>query len=139
MQAHVRRQRGASDLLQLLILQVASHHHLQHDEQFPVADVSIPIDVIDLEREAQLLLLIALGAECAEARHEFLEIDVASAVFVEDGYHSARQRGHGQQQGTGTCGLETPYRVARGFDETCGRERNSSRSIVPELSCPRSA
>ena len=25
-------------------------------------------------------------------------------------------------------------RVARGLDETCGRERNSSRSMVPELS-----
>lgn len=29
------------------------------------------------------------------------------------------------------------YRVARGFEETWGRLRNSSRSIVPELSwCP---
>ena len=27
------------------------------------------------------------------------------------------------------------YRVARGFEETWGRERNSSRSMVPELSC----
>jgi hypothetical protein len=27
------------------------------------------------------------------------------------------------------------YRVARGFEEICGSERNSSRSIVPELSC----
>ncbi len=37
------------------------------------------------------------------------------------------------------CGLErsgwgTRYRVARGFEETWGRERNSSRSMVPELS-----
>lgn len=29
---------------------------------------------------------------------------------------------------------EKEYRVASGFDETCGSERNSSRSIVPELS-----
>lgn len=27
------------------------------------------------------------------------------------------------------------YRVARGLEETWGRDRNSSRSIVPELSC----
>jgi hypothetical protein len=30
--------------------------------------------------------------------------------------------------------FEAAHRVARGLDETCGRERNSSRSIVPELS-----
>lgn len=78
-------------LLQLLILQIAPHHHLQHDEQFPIAYVSIPIDIVDLECKPQLLLLIALGAECAETRHELLEVDVASAVFVEDGDHSDRQ------------------------------------------------
>ena len=27
-----------------------------------------------------------------------------------------------------------PYLVASGLEETCGNERNSSRSIVPELS-----
>ena len=32
-------------------------------------------------------------------------------------------------------GVEVKYRVAKGFEETWGSERNSSRSIVPELSC----
>ena len=31
--------------------------------------------------------------------------------------------------------MEVKYRVAKGFEETWGSERNSSRSIVPELSC----
>lgn len=85
------------DLLQLLVLQVAPNHHLQHDKQFAVADVSISIDVVDLEREPQFLLLVTLGAECAEAGHEFLEVDVASTVFVKDGYHTACQCGRGQR------------------------------------------
>ena len=32
---------------------------------------------------------------------------------------------------------ERSYRVASGFEDTCGSERNSSRSIVPELSLNR--
>ena len=34
----------------------------------------------------------------------------------------------GRKRGSG-------YRVARGLEETWGRDRNSSRSMVPELSC----
>lgn len=82
-------------LLQLLVLQVASHHHLQHNKQLAVADVPIAIDIVDLECKAQLLFLVALAAEGAEAGHEFLEIDVAATVFVEDGDHACGQRVRG--------------------------------------------
>lgn len=59
--------RLVDNLLQLLILQVTAHHHLQHNEKLSIADVAITIDVVDLEGEPQLLLLVSLAAECAEA------------------------------------------------------------------------
>jgi hypothetical protein len=79
-------------LLQLLVLQVAPDHHLQHNEQLAVADVSVAVNVVDLERKAQLLLLVALAAERAQAGHELLEIDVSASVLVKDGDHAGRQR-----------------------------------------------
>ena len=79
-------------LLQLLILQIAPHHHLQHNEQLAIADVAVAVDVVHLERKPQLLLLVALAAEGAEAGHELLEIDVSAAVFVEDSDHARGER-----------------------------------------------
>lgn len=81
-----------TNLLQLLVLQVVPNHHLQNQKQLAVADVSIPVDVVDLERKVHLLLLVALGAERAKPRDELLEVDVAAAVLVEDGNH-ARGKG----------------------------------------------
>ena len=79
-------------LLQLLVLQVAPDHHLQHDEELTVADVAVAVDVVDAEGKAQLLLLVALAAEGAQARDKLLEVDVAAAVLVEDGNHAGRER-----------------------------------------------
>lgn len=39
------------DLLQLLVLQVVAHHHLQHEEQLAVRDEPVAVDVIHLERD----------------------------------------------------------------------------------------
>ena len=75
-------------LLQLLVLQVAADHHLEHNEQLAVADEAIAVNVVDAERKAQLLLLVAFAAEGREARDKLLEIDVAATVLVEDGDHS---------------------------------------------------
>ena len=79
-------------LLQLLVLQIAPDHHLEHDEQLAIANVAVAIDVVDLERKAQLVLLVALAAESAEPVDEFLEIDVSAAVLIEDRDHACRQR-----------------------------------------------
>lgn len=79
-------------LLQLLVLQIAPDHHLEHDEQLAIANVAVAIDVVDLERKAQLVLLVALAAESAEPVDEFLEIDVSAAVLVEDRDHACCQR-----------------------------------------------
>lgn len=75
----------------MLILQVTSYHHFQYDEQLAVTDITIAIDVVDLEREPQFLLLIALGAEGTEAGDEFLEIHVAATVFIEYRDHATMQ------------------------------------------------
>lgn len=80
------------NLLQLLILQIAPHHHLQHDEQLSITDVAVTVDIVDFEGKAQLLLLVALGAEGAEAGYKLLEIDVPAAVLVEDGNHAGGER-----------------------------------------------
>ncbi|CRK35674.1 hypothetical protein BN1708_001307, partial [Verticillium longisporum] len=76
------------NLLELLVLEVAADHHLEHDEELAVADEAVAVNVVHLEGEPQLLLLVALGREGAEARDELLKVDVAAAVFVEDGDHS---------------------------------------------------
>lgn len=84
--------RGVAYLLQLLVLQVAADHHLEHDEQLAVADEAVAVNVVDAEGKAQLLLLVALAAEGREPGDELLEVDVAAAVLVEDGDHSCCQR-----------------------------------------------
>lgn len=76
------------DLLQLDILQVVAHHHLEHDEQLPVGNVAVAINVIDPEGKAQLLFLVTFGAKGRQTSHEFLEVDIATAVLIKDGDHS---------------------------------------------------
>lgn len=80
--------RLVDDLLQLHILQVVADHHLQDDEELAVGDVSVAVDVVHLECKPKLLLLVALGAEGRQPGNEFLEVDVAATVLVEDGDHS---------------------------------------------------
>jgi len=50
-------------LLQLLVLQVASNHHLQYYEELAIADIAVAVDVVYAECESQLLLLVALATE----------------------------------------------------------------------------
>ena len=82
-------------LLQLLVLQVAANHHLEHNEELAVADEAVAVNVVDAECEAQLLLLVAFAAEGREARDKLLEVDVAATVLVEDGNHSCCERVRG--------------------------------------------
>ena len=77
-------------LLQLLVLQVAANHHLEHNEELAVADEAVAVNVVDLEGKLQLLLLVALAAEGAQAGDELLEVDIATAVLVKDGNHANR-------------------------------------------------
>ena len=41
------------DLLQLLVFQIASHHHLEYNEKLAVADVAVAVDIVDLERDTE--------------------------------------------------------------------------------------
>jgi hypothetical protein len=82
-------------LLQLLVFEVASNHHLQYYEELAVADIAVAIDVVHAEGKPQLLLLVAFATERREARHELLEVDVAATVFVEDRNHAGRKRVRG--------------------------------------------
>jgi hypothetical protein len=79
-------------LLQLLVLQVASNHHLQYYEELAVADVAVAVNVVYAECKAQLLLLVSLAAESRETGNELLEVDVAATVLVEDGDHACCER-----------------------------------------------
>lgn len=108
-------------LLQLHILQIASHHHFQHNEELPVANISVAIDVIDLKGESQFLFLVAFGTEGAETGDEFLEVDIAASVFIEDGDHAAREWALislAPFWAIKVIEVEVKYRVARGLDET---------------------
>ena len=76
-------------LLQLHILKIASHHHLQYNKQLPIANVSVTVDVIDLEGKSQFLFLVALGAEGAKTGDKFLKVDITTSVFIKNGDHAA--------------------------------------------------
>jgi len=81
----VREQhRLVHDLLQLRVLEVVAHHHLQHLEQLPVGDEAVVIHVVDAEGEPHLALLVALHAELRHPLDELLEVDLPIAVSVED-------------------------------------------------------
>jgi len=79
---------ATTHLLQLLVLQIATHHHLQHNKQLPIADIAIAINVVDLERKPQLLLFVSLGAEGAQPRDKLLEVDISATILVENGDHA---------------------------------------------------
>ncbi|KAI6771944.1 hypothetical protein HG530_002902 [Fusarium avenaceum] len=81
------------DLLQLLVLKVAANHHLEDNEKLSIADVTITVNVVDLEGELKLLFLVALATECRKACHELLEIDITTTILIEDGNHSERDPG----------------------------------------------
>lgn len=81
---------GGTDLLQLLVLEIASDHHLENNKQLAVGNVTVPIDIVDLEGEPELLLLVSLAGEGAEARDKLLEVDISAAVLVKDGDHSVK-------------------------------------------------
>ena len=76
-------------LLQLHVLQIASNHHLQDDKQLPVANVSVAINIVNLEGESQFLFLVAFGAEGTKTRDEFLEVDITASIFIKNGDHAA--------------------------------------------------
>ena len=75
-------------MLELIVLQITAHHHLQHYEELAIADVSVAIYVVDLEGEPKLLLLVAFGAEGRESGDEFLEVHIPTAILVEDRDHA---------------------------------------------------
>jgi hypothetical protein len=78
------------------------------------------------------LLFIAFTREGAETGDELLEVYIATAVFVENGYQSDVTRQSDLL--ADSMKQKEADLVARGFEAICGRLRNSSRSIVPELS-----
>ena len=82
-------------LLQLLVLQVAPNHHLQHYEELAIADKAIAVNVVYAECEPQLLLLVSLAAECGQPGDEFLEVDVTATVLVKNGDHACCERVRG--------------------------------------------
>ena len=53
--------RAIDQLLQLGVVQVGAHHHLQNLEQFSVRDKAVIVDVIDLEGETKLVILGSAG------------------------------------------------------------------------------
>ena len=84
------------ELLKLGVVQVVSHHHLEHLEKFAIRDEAIIVDVIDLESETQLLLLTGTGGQRVQALDELEEGDVTVIVAIKDGNDTAHKRVIGQ-------------------------------------------
>lgn len=83
-------------LLKLHVRQVGANHHLQHCEQFSVRNVPVVVDVVDLERKLQFLLLVSACRQRVKSLHELKERYVAVFVLIEHGNHSFYQRVLGQ-------------------------------------------
>ena len=84
------------ELLQLGVVQVVSHHHLEHLEEFAIRDEAIIVDVIDLESETQLFLLTGTSGQRVQALDELEEGDVTVIVTIQDSNDTADKRVVGQ-------------------------------------------
>eukprot|EP00826_Nyctotherus_ovalis_P037141 TRINITY_DN3371_c0_g1_i3.p1 TRINITY_DN3371_c0_g1~~TRINITY_DN3371_c0_g1_i3.p1 ORF type:complete len:224 (-),score=15.15 TRINITY_DN3371_c0_g1_i3:114-764(-) len=80
------------ELLQLRVLQICSHHHLQHFKQLPIRNVAVAVHVVDVEHESYFVLQRPVGVEGTEAGDKLGERDLAVFVLVEHIYHSVNQR-----------------------------------------------
>ena len=78
-------------LLQLHVVQVVPNHHLQNGEELSVGDVSIAVDVVDLEGESQLLLLARSSREGVKTLHKLEEGDASILILVKHCDHSLHQ------------------------------------------------
>ena len=84
---------GAVDeLLQLDLVEVVAHHHLEHLEQLTVADETVVVDIIDLERESEFLLWAGTGRQRVKTLDKLKEGDVSIIVAIEHGNDALHQR-----------------------------------------------
>ena len=106
------------ELLKLGVVQVVSHHHLEHLEEFAVRDEAIIVDVIDLESETQLFLLTGTGGQRVQALDELKEGDVTVIVAIKDGNDTAHKRVIGQLRNLEELrGLECATLISVNFAE----------------------
>ena len=92
------------DLLQLRVLQVVAHHHLQHLEQLPVGDVAVLVHVVDPEGDWEtpsphviiiIIIIIILITACADRGDEGMrEVGMRGGGMREGG-----MRGGGMREG----------------------------------------
>lgn len=78
-------------LLQLHVVQVVAHHHLEHSEELAVRNEAVVVDVVDLKREPQLLFLRGGRRERVETLHKLEERNVSVLVLVEHRDHALDQ------------------------------------------------
>ena len=106
------------ELLKLGVVQVVSHHHLEHLEEFAIRDEAIIVDVIDLESETQLFLLTGTGGQRVQALDELKEGDVTVIVAIKDGNDTAHKRVIGQLRNLEELrGLECATLISVNFAE----------------------
>eukprot|EP00918_Siedleckia_nematoides_P104032 GHVU01226912.1.p2 GENE.GHVU01226912.1~~GHVU01226912.1.p2 ORF type:complete len:117 (+),score=14.58 GHVU01226912.1:742-1092(+) len=74
---------AVDELLQLLVGEVVADHHLHDGEEFPVRDVSVLLDVVDVEGELYLRLVVGRRCELRETDEELHKGHLAVAVCVE--------------------------------------------------------
>ncbi len=70
-------------LLQLHVVQVVPHHHLEHSKELTVRNEAVVVDIVNLKREPQLLFLRRGRRERVETLHKLEERNVSVLVFVE--------------------------------------------------------
>jgi len=76
--------RLVDDLLQLLILEVVPHHHLEHEEQLAVGDVPVSVHVVYLEGKFEFLFPSSSSAERAEFAQMVSNTDVIKQMSLEN-------------------------------------------------------
>lgn len=86
-----KQNRLVHDLLQLCILQVIPHHHLQNLEKFSVGDVAVVIYVVYSEGESEFAIFVSFDTKLRHSLNELLEVHLTVAVIVENLYNSLHQ------------------------------------------------
>ena len=69
-----------NNLLDLEILQVVSHHRLEHLEELHVGDKAVVVNVVDPEGKPQFLFLVLLGAQLRQTHDKLTKLNLSTLL-----------------------------------------------------------
>ena len=81
-----------NELLELGVIEIVTHHHFEYLEELTIGDEAIVVDIVDLEGEAEFLLLAGAGGQRVQSLNELKERNVTIVITIKDGDHTPNKR-----------------------------------------------